>query len=63
VALAEAPVREQALADELVAAHRELADERVTIARLTDASSTSAKAARPWHTAPWKRKRGSSTAP
>ncbi len=37
VALAEAPVREQALADELVAAHRELADERVTIARLTDA--------------------------
>jgi hypothetical protein len=36
-ALAEAPVREQALADELVAAHRELADERVTIARLTDA--------------------------
>lgn len=37
VALAEAPVREQALADELVAAHRELADERVTIARLADA--------------------------
>ena len=36
-ALAEAPVREQALADELVVAHRELADERVTIARLTDA--------------------------
>jgi len=36
-ALADAPVREQALADELVAAHRELADERVTIARLTDA--------------------------
>jgi hypothetical protein len=37
VALAEAPVREQALADELLAAHRELADERVTIARLADA--------------------------
>jgi len=37
MALSEAPLREQALADELVAAHRELADERVTIARLTDA--------------------------
>ena len=36
-ALAAAPVREQALAAELVVAHRELADERVTIARLTDA--------------------------
>jgi len=35
--LAEAPARERALADELVVAHRELADERVTIARLTDA--------------------------
>ncbi len=36
-ALAAAPVREQALAAELVVAHRELSDERVTIARLTDA--------------------------
>jgi hypothetical protein len=36
-ALADAPLREQALADEIVVAHRELADERVTIARLTDA--------------------------
>ncbi len=35
--LAEVPLREQALADELAAVHRELADERVTIARLTDA--------------------------
>jgi hypothetical protein len=36
-ALADAPVREQALADELVVAHRDLADERLAIARLTDA--------------------------
>jgi hypothetical protein len=35
-ALADIPARERALADELVSLQRELSDERVTIARLTD---------------------------